>query len=331
MMCYFYGNMSVAEHLPKDPRQAAWLVSKSPLPTLAMCLAYLAVVTWVGPKYMRNRQPIRGLRAAMMIYNAFQVVFNFWIFYGAAANGWLTTYSLFCEPCSFSSQSESAVRFLHVSYWYYISKLVDFIDTIFFVVHKKYDHISLLHVSHHALMPVSTWFGLRYQPGGHATFMGFLNSFVHVVMYSYYLLAAMGPRIRPYLWWKKYITTIQMVQFVAMFIHSFVPVIFLECNVPPELSRWVGAMALVFQILFTDYYVKAYQKKGLPFEMCKLHSDLPQSQSPNGYRSYGVVQDPGPQTGAIRKGSVVSDCGVSEPPPLDGTLLRRSVTVETVS
>jgi elongation of very long chain fatty acids protein 7 len=30
-------------------------------------------------------------------------------------------------------------------------------------------------------------------------------------MYSYYLLAALGPEVQKYLWWKKHITTLQMV------------------------------------------------------------------------------------------------------------------------
>lgn len=47
--------------------------------------------------------------------------------------------------------------------------------------------------------------------GGHSTFFGLLNTFVHIIMYTYYLLSAFGPRIRPYLWWKKYLTTLQMV------------------------------------------------------------------------------------------------------------------------
>lgn len=31
-------------------------------------------------------------------------------------------------------------------------------------------------------------------------------------MYAYYLLSALGPQIQKYLWWKKYITTMQMVR-----------------------------------------------------------------------------------------------------------------------
>lgn len=36
---------------------------------------------------------------------------------------------------------------------------------IFFVLNKKYNHISLLHVSHHALMPLGLWYGVRTEPG----------------------------------------------------------------------------------------------------------------------------------------------------------------------
>jgi len=37
-----------------------------------------------------------------------------------------------------------------------------------------------------------------------------VNSSVHVLMYSYYFLATF-PSMRPYLWWKKYMTMIQLV------------------------------------------------------------------------------------------------------------------------
>lgn len=47
--------------------------------------------------------------------------------------------------------------------------------------------------------------------GGHSTFFGLLNTFVHIVMYTYYLFAAMGPQYQRFLWWKKYLTALQMV------------------------------------------------------------------------------------------------------------------------
>jgi len=39
-----------------------------------------------------------------------------------------------------------------------------------------------------------------------------LNSLVHVVMYSYYLLSSLGAWIQPYLWWKRYLTQFQIVR-----------------------------------------------------------------------------------------------------------------------
>lgn len=44
-----------------------------------------------------------------------------------------------------------------------------------------------------------------------AFFIGLINSFVHVIMYSYYGLSAIGPHMQKYLWWKKYITMLQLV------------------------------------------------------------------------------------------------------------------------
>lgn len=40
-------------------------------------------------------------------------------------------------------------------------------------------------------------------------------------MYAYYMLAAMGPKYRRYIWWKKYLTNFQMIQFVMIFSHAF--------------------------------------------------------------------------------------------------------------
>lgn len=48
--------------------------------------------------------------------------------------------------------------------------------------------------------------------GGMASFHAMINSSVHVVMYLYYGLSALGPVAQPYLWWKKHMTAIQLVR-----------------------------------------------------------------------------------------------------------------------
>lgn len=52
---------------------------------------------------------------------------------------------------------------------------------------------------------------MKFAPGGHSTFFAMLNAFVHIVMYFYYMIAAMGPKYQKYIWWKKYLTAFQMV------------------------------------------------------------------------------------------------------------------------
>jgi hypothetical protein len=61
-------------------------------------------------------------------------------------------------------------------------------------------------------MPVFGWTLTRWLPGGQESFGGTFNSLVHVIMYSYYFLAALGPHMQKYLWWKRYLTTFQMLQ-----------------------------------------------------------------------------------------------------------------------
>ena len=47
-----------------------------------------------------------------------------------------------------------------------------------------------------------------------------LNCVVHVIMYTYYGLSALGPAYQKYLWWKKYLTTIQLVSPSALLLNT---------------------------------------------------------------------------------------------------------------
>ena len=76
----------------------------------------------------------------------------------------------------------------------------------------KFCFQTLFQVVHHGIMPIFGWALCRWLPGGQESFGGTLNSLVHVLMYSYYFLAALGPHMQKYLWWKRYLTTFQMIQ-----------------------------------------------------------------------------------------------------------------------
>ena len=51
------------------------------------------------------------------------------------------------------------------------------------------------------------------------------NSLVHCAMYSYHFLSACGPRVQRHLWWKSYLTSMQLIQFVVVFVHGIVVLI----------------------------------------------------------------------------------------------------------
>jgi GNS1/SUR4 family len=53
-----------------------------------------------------------------------------------------------------------------------------------------------------------------------AFFVGMINSGIHALMYAYYALAALGPSMQKYLWWKKHMTTLQLVRTLFSSVHN---------------------------------------------------------------------------------------------------------------
>ncbi|XP_072757775.1 very long chain fatty acid elongase AAEL008004 isoform X2 [Anoplolepis gracilipes] len=269
-----------------DTRTTDWLLMSSPFPTLFICLTYVYVVKTLGPKLMENRKPFQ-FKNTLVVYNLFQVIFSAWLFYECLMGGWWDQYSLRCQPVDYSN-SPTAIRMVHASWWYYFSKFTEFMDTIFFVMRKKNNHVSTLHVIHHGCMPMSVWFGVKFTPGGHSTFFGLLNTFVHIVMYTYYLLAAMGPKMQPYLWWKKYLTAFQMLQFIAIMVHAF-QLLFIECNYPKAFVWWIGLHAVMFLFLFKEFYQQSYsQKKPRKSGAVMANGVAKDDQAKNGKHANGV-------------------------------------------
>lgn len=240
-----------------DPRTNHWFLISDPLPGLFILWSWLYFVKTLGPKYMAKREPFT-LKRILVFYNFFQVLLSLFVCYEGLFAAWLTTYSWTCEPVD-NSTSPEAMRVARGVYIYFLAKITELLDTIFFVLRKKERQITFLHMYHHTVMPMISWGATKYYPGGHGTLIGVINSFVHIIMYSYYMLAAMGPGLRKYLFWKKYITTLQMLQFCIAFLHSS-QLLFYDCGYP----RWSVCLtlpnAIFFYFLFADFYNKAYDK-----------------------------------------------------------------------
>ncbi|XP_015607946.1 elongation of very long chain fatty acids protein AAEL008004 [Cephus cinctus] len=248
---YTYLNDEIA-----DPRTKHWFLMGSPWPGLALITFYLHFVRTLGPRIMASRPPY-NLDRILQIYNCVQIALSSYLLYKALVLGWLGHYSFFCEPVDHSF-NERAIEIAATVWMYFIVKIIDLLDTVFFVLRKKQSQVSFLHVYHHAGMVFGAWAGTKYLPGGHVTFLGLINSFVHVVMYTHYLATSLKIG-KP--WWKKYITQLQLTQFFLILIH-FSQLIWIEdCGFP----RWPAAIFipqnLFMIVLFGDFYYKTYVKK----------------------------------------------------------------------
>lgn len=51
-------------------------------------------------------------------------------------------------------------------WWYFVSKGVEYLDTVFFILRKKFNHVTFLHVYHHCTMFTLWWIGIKWVAGG---------------------------------------------------------------------------------------------------------------------------------------------------------------------
>jgi len=254
----------------RDPRVDDWFLMSSVWPNVGLCALYYYIIRIWGPRFMKDREPY-NIQSLITAYNLFQTLFSLWIWW-KATKFWLTgKYNWLCQPVDFS-YTQDGFDAADMTWWYFFSKYVDFFDSFFFLARKKFTHLSTLHVVHHCIMPFTSWFGIRFVGGGHTTFCGFLNMGVHIIMYFYYFMSTMGPSVQKYLWWKRYLTKLQMGQFVTFFIHACFP-LFIECDFPKIFSYVILFHGAMFFVLFANFYIQSYIKKGKRKEELKKKTD----------------------------------------------------------
>ncbi|VVC28062.1 ELO family,ELO family, conserved site [Cinara cedri] len=248
----------IKEEIKYDDEIDSWLLMNKPWSICTIIAIYLLFVLKIGPTCMKNRQPM-NIKLIMLIYNATQTVFN----------GWLVCWFLFMPGTfnyawNYSCHSDTGphsrylISQLYKAMWYYfISKIADLADTVFFVLRKKQSQVTFLHVYHHVNMAFTAWFHLRFIKSEQVTFGGIINITVHMIMYSYYFLAALGPKIKKYLWWKKYLTGLQILQFVVIVLYVFGLFIF-DCQYPKLFMIYLIMDVILFFHMFMIFYKKTY-------------------------------------------------------------------------
>lgn len=114
-----------------------------------------------------------------------------------------------CPTPRIAAQLPLAGKLHFWCYIFYLSKYYEMVDTALLIARGK--PVIVLHALHHAFMPLVMCVLFDGRVSFSLVALAVVNSFVHIVMYSYYLASAL--RLRPPLTWKKQITRLQIFQF----------------------------------------------------------------------------------------------------------------------
>ena len=103
-------------------------------------------------------------------------------------------------------------------------------------------------------------------PSGITSISALINSSLHILMYYYYAISAIGPSFQKYIWWKKYLTFFQMLQFAVLIIYCSL-LLYEECSPPvSDQMLWLviyysmSHVVLIYDFYTNTYYTIMYQR-----------------------------------------------------------------------
>ena len=257
----------------KCPHALDWLqewvakVPDAPKPPLwvgpAACVAYLVAVL-AGERFMRKRAPLK-LNTAQAVHNGLLFVYSLvssvaMVYVTLCNTPYKTVDEVMCDSRNaMFSGFNSWVLFLFM-----LSKIWEFGDTAFLVLGKH--RLRFLHVYHHAVTLALSWI-MYLDTSSSGALFAWTNMVVHTPMYYYYTIFALGRTV----WWKKYITQIQITQFVLCLVAMLYEIFFL---LPPTSTRcerrkeyayhsiyWAIATYITFLALFIKLYIDVYKSR----------------------------------------------------------------------
>jgi len=103
---------------------------------------------------------------------------------------------------------------------------------------------------------------MKSWPGGDAYFGALLNSWIHVMMYSYYTLSLLKIRCP----WKRYLTQSQLLQFCTVIVYTIFSTYIHIRKGDAQFQHYACLFVQTFEMtslffLFMHFYSKTYKKK----------------------------------------------------------------------
>eukprot|EP01114_Cavostelium_apophysatum_P006853 TRINITY_DN1836_c0_g1_i1.p1 TRINITY_DN1836_c0_g1~~TRINITY_DN1836_c0_g1_i1.p1 ORF type:complete len:286 (-),score=55.47 TRINITY_DN1836_c0_g1_i1:101-958(-) len=228
-------------------------------PMVYIIIGYLVTIFTIQ-RLMKNRERFE-LKGIVVVHNFFLAALSLVMFLGFVYN---LVQLYLASPAPFNDffcDSERRVSTHPVNIWFYIfylSKFYELIDTIIIVLKKR--PLIFLHVYHHIITMVLVYVTMRTELGIR-WISSASNCAVHIPMYTYYGLSALGINV----WWKKYITVIQIWQFVLGFFGNSLAYYFYYNNIKcsSTVYDWLFGQAVIFSflLLFINFFRKTYSER----------------------------------------------------------------------
>lgn len=196
---------------------------------------------------------VRSLVAALrFLYNPVQMMLCGYMSLEALALAYRNGYSL--TPCNaFNVENPPLGNLLWL---FYLSKILDFVDTFLIIVGKKWKQLSFLHVYHHFSIFLFYWLNVNVAYDGDIYFTILLNGFIHFVMYTYYFVSSHPMEGK--VWWRQYVTTFQLIQFVCMLSQAGYMMKTGCTSFPPKVTEAYFAYIMTMFALFSHFFVNNY-------------------------------------------------------------------------
>jgi len=235
----------------------------NPFHVAVLVLAYFVVV--FGGKFLMSfRKNGFDVKSYAMLNNLVLVSLSAFMCIEIVRQAFVNGYSLFGNAVSPPPQGTAMAKMIAI---FYCSKILEFNDTIIMVLKKNFHQISVLHVYHHFSIFIIWWLVTLWAPNGESYFSAALNSFIHVIMYSYYLLSGLGIKSVSFI--RPYITRSQMTQFCCMMIQATYNIVVglksseeerqKQYPLPLSILLWVYMVTMLG--LFANFYRKSYKSK----------------------------------------------------------------------
>jgi len=228
-----------------------------PVVAIGSVTAYIIIIGALH-QYMQNRKPYE-MRILLGLHNLFLCILSLIMTVGLLYRVVIVIlkYGVFSVYCGVSAEEDQ-----YLFFWanmFYLSKYYELVDTVFVVLRKK--PLTFLHLWHHCAVVFVSWLATR-----DSIVMGWItvldNTSVHVMMYYYYAIQSLQRRE---VWWRKYLTTLQIVQFFIDMVTSVVFIYYYTQGVPCKgtFEAWIVAnmTGFSFFVLFLQFYSQTYSKK----------------------------------------------------------------------